>query len=767
MRSRGNPPDETIPTIQADDRCHVIKALQEQAQEPVAHRSDYQQMERRALLAEQALSMRETEVKLKFEELEETFVDLDQENRQLRERIAALSRRSTNQSQSAPPKSEYEQKAIKWKTKYRAPARTNAEMFEPSQSEPRIEQLQRENEELQTVNRSQQEQIQKLTEHLRAARDSRPPRSEFTFQQQNKQLKAELESLRGENHKLQQEKSRQIALLKNNRQTDARKKRKQQQIQAETASEIAAHRKRNQSKEGEITRLRNALGAETQQRRAMEKALQQMSRTRETAHGEFRASIKRLETENTALRRALSRHEHGNQSLASQLEILQSEKEDLETELTDADQTRPKKLALESSVAELTEVARELQNRVVSLESVNSEKVQELRNLLIQHFGGLALGYQWSDCVDFTNNAFSDLNELRSVCQSMGDRAQKLEKRNQRLKTQLAAQTRPEMPSARLLSGPEPRPQEVSDSFGQFNSFRDSLSRQMSKLFFKMSADVAALSEPDARPILRPLILAVVMANRWRTFKRSDPIDSHSILNYAVPRTTGSQLVHLRDRYSEVATQLKQETASNLLLTKANHDLELKDQQLEEDLRKCRDDLQQLATQKSELQEKLEAIEERSKLMIDRERFEAVHQQLHTANEGRQQTEEQLASMKTEMRNLIDSLDGGQYEMADLHGQIVLLAEENEEYRQLAEDLRHQLAVAKAALKDRTKELLALERELMKRKTKAVIIKDPIPTAAARKEEDGPMTSSRFFTTDIRSGLTRMQDELLRGDSLI
>jgi chromosome segregation ATPase len=126
--------------------------------------------------------------------------------------------------------------------------------------------------------------------------------------------------------------------------------------------------------------------------------------------------------------------------------------------------------------------------------------------------------------------------------------------------------------------------------------------------------------------------------------------------------------------------------------------------------------------------------------------------------------------MKIEMKNLIDSLDGGQSQVSDLHGQLAGLTQENEEYRILIENLRRELNLAQSALKDRTKELLALERELMRQRKQVAVVKDTIPTEVKRAvgaiqpicEPDG-----RFLTESLRTGLSEMQLKLMKNAAVV
>ena len=74
--------------VQADDRCHVIKLLQEQIQELIYYKNNYDQVLKRCKIAEESLRMRETEMQLKFEDMQYALTCMTEENKKLKSQLA-------------------------------------------------------------------------------------------------------------------------------------------------------------------------------------------------------------------------------------------------------------------------------------------------------------------------------------------------------------------------------------------------------------------------------------------------------------------------------------------------------------------------------------------------------------------------------------------------------------------------------------------------------------------------------------------------------
>ena len=93
--------------------------------------------------------------------------------------------------------------------------------------------------------------------------------------------------------------------------------------------------------------------------------------------------------------------------------------------------------------------------------------------------------------------------------------------------------------------------------------------------------------------------------------------------------------------------------------------------------------------------------------MIYAPKHAELQQQLDVPIQERKKYEDQLSAMKVEMKNLIESLDGGQFKMSDLQEQITTLTDQNEGYKHELISLREELSVTTVALNCRTPELLA------------------------------------------------------------
>ena len=156
--------------IQREDRCRVIKLLQEQVQSLLFYKSEYDQMKKRAEMAERLLEMRESEIKLKFDELEETFKILEDENQRLKAQLSKEFKKSMpdisiNESSSQNT----EENENKWKLKYKALARMTNGTITVNQTTQDNSALQSQIDELKRMNDEKSKNIITLSEELQKA----------------------------------------------------------------------------------------------------------------------------------------------------------------------------------------------------------------------------------------------------------------------------------------------------------------------------------------------------------------------------------------------------------------------------------------------------------------------------------------------------------------------------------------------------------------------------------------------------------------------
>ena len=801
--------------IQTDDRCHIIKVLQEQIQGLRFYKDDYEQMKQRCRIAEQAFKMREAEVKMKFEDVEDTLAQLTAENRQLKEQISRQYRQAVQrQDNEKQEENVYETKYMKWKTKYHALAQANPEAQEHIEFEKTkmlLEQSQRQNQQLLAEKEVQQDQIMKLTQLIQTHKEEIKESARATVEASvlSEKLKTENEQLKQENEKLQTVTKHKTTLLRHSRAQRDKQNKSKSQSQQTSSSESEDERKLKQ-KNAEITKLTNALELETTARKKAEMMCRKMKKQNTAAITKLQEAMKQVTEDRNRLEKSLIESEESKASMSEQIEGLQGENQKLTKSLSKADQIARKKKALENTVAEMQETIEQLQGSLSSFASDSTVKEEELRNLLIRNWGGDAIGFHWSECLVMIGDKFTALKTAESELTKLQDQVKKLQKKNKSLTDEIEARRKAILESNRSIeegeeSGATNTPsatdnqdltlppqvilKQLPDKFAGINKFRHCLVRRMNKLYFQMCDDVKELSQALTEKTrtkteeeeeeeyedtglsfsFRSCIYMVVMAQRWQKFNKKDPLDNNAILEYcgSSHRRQRSKLTNLVAKVQDAMARLRQEKAANGLLTKANKELMDKMKKAEAEMRKAEEELLVERERKQRMTKDLERAEMRCVEMIDPAKHAELQQQLDVAIQERKKYEDQLSAMKVEMKNLIDSLDGGQFEMSDLQEQIITLTDENEGYKHELISLREELSVTTAALKDRTRELLALERKLMKEKKKFVVVKDTIPLTAQPTKNEVLHADGRFLTEAVRGGLAQIQTRLLTKETAI
>ena len=798
--------------VQTDDRCHVIKVLQEQIHGLRFYKKDYEQMKKRCQIAEQAFKLREAEVKMKFEEIEEAMAKLTEENRQLKEQLTKHYRQAIQREEEVKQEENvFEGKYMKWKTKYHALEQAKPEAQEHMELEKTkmlLETCQKQNQDLESEKAVQREQIIKLTQILKANKDEIKESNRATLEASviSEKLRVENEHLKQQNEKLQTVTKQKNTLLKHSR--AQRDKMNRSKAQQSSSSEIDEERKKVRAKDAEITKLTNQLELETVGRKKAEMTCKKMKKQNNVAVEKLQTTIKEVTEERDRLEKSLQESEESAASMSERIQDLEGEKKKLETSLTKAKQAAHKKKALENTVTEMQETIEKLQGSISSFESDSTAKEEELRNLLIRNWGGDAIGFHWSECIAMIGEKFASLKNSDGEIAKLQEAVKKLQKKNKALTSQIEARRKAILESNRSIEeGGEPvehggddenitlPPQvivkQLPDKFAGINKFRHSLVRRMNRLYFQMCDDVRELSQAlieKAAPkteeeeeeeeenedtglsfSFRSCIYMVVMLHRWQQFKVKDPLDNNAILEYCgtAHRRPKSKLTNLVAKVQDTLAKLRQTRASNGLLTKANKELMEKIKKADADARKAREELLVETERKQRMSKDLERFETRFTEMIDPSKYDELQRQLDASLKERKKYEDQLVAMKVEMKNLIDSLDGGHCEMSDLQEQIITLTDENESYKQELQDLRGELSVTTAALKDRTRELLALERKIMKQKQKFVVVKDSIPMCAQPPKGDFGRGDGRFLSEAVRGGLTQIQARLLTNEPAI
>lgn len=794
--------------IQWDDRCHVIKLLQEQIQGLLFYKTEYEQMKQRAEIAEKLLEMRETEIKLKFDELDETFKALEDENQKLKAQAATRLKQPLSNfglDDSKQKSEESEGKENKWKLKYKALLRmTNGDVNEAGFDDNLIK-LQTQVDELKRINEEKSNNIASLTREMQnLMKESNQAKTNVAkYQKQVEKTQAENEVLKQENQKLKASKKQRDQLLQHNRSKQEKTIKTQKQLEQSSASEIEEQKKKCISQSAEITRLTNMYDTELRLRKQSEKKLIKMAKNNEEIAQRLNQTLTELESEKRKLSESLIENQKSQDNLKSELEQTKSSNEELKSELTKSEKIQKKKEKLEKAVKEMQCTIDQLQTSISSAESDSSARCEQIKNLLIRHLGGTALQYDWGECMTAIDEKLSLLKTQETMIQTINGKMMKMKKKVQKMNRDnpnfdTSQSMTPSLRSDALSDDTHNEPQIiekiVNNPFTQINSFRHAVSRRINKLYFKLYDDFEKVnkvvtdenshknenntSEEDendenatAIP-LRSLILFSILIKRWATFKKEDQYDKTSILEYlpAKLRKQTNKLPLMIQQIQQCQDNLKSQQAQNGILTKANQQLLVRAQQIEIEMTKLRQETEKSTHNSDEISQRLEYYENRCNSMIDPQIHESVKKQLQSQIAQCKSLEKEVSMLKAEIKKLVGSIDGKHDELSDMQESIASLADENLELQQHIHDLSHELEITQAALKERTKELLSIERRLMREKENIVIVKDSIPltpqyTKSRPKQDLG--LGGNFLTENIRGSLVKMQNRILNGDEAI
>lgn len=793
--------------IQREDRCRVIKLLQEQVQSLLFYKSEYDQMKKRAEMAERLLEMRESEIKLKIDELEDTFKFLEDENQRLKTQLSKEIKKSTsNTYESESQNQDSSQKENKWKLKYKALARmTNGTInSEESNSNTDNSILQGQIEELKRLSEEKSKNISTLTDELQKAMKEANQSKEHASKlaKQVQKLQSELEIYKDENSKLKVNQRQKSALLQHTRNQQEKNIKSQKQIEITANNEIEEQKKKFLTQNAEITRLTNAYDKELKLRKGAEKKIIKLTKSNETIKEKLQQSIQKFQEENKLLQDEINGAKVAQVNLQNELKQAHATNDELQTALTKSEKIKKRKEKLELAVKEMQETIEELQTSISSAESDSSARFEELKSLLIKYWGGSALNYDWHDCISCIDEKFSLFQANEAIIQKLKSQIVKMKKQNQKLhndiqnsESQSVSVTPSEACSSDLHVEPQIIFKETPDPYKDINLFRHSVSRRINKLYFKLFNDVETLNETfqeinnengnnssnsnsenisinNNAITIRGLILFSIISQRWKTFKNDQPFDKTSILEYlpSTLRKESNPIPMIIQKVKQNVADMKQQEVQSSILAKANQELTIRIQQAESELIKLQEFGRRKNQETDEIQQRIKFYESKCQKLIDPQVHESLKQQLQKQIIETKTLEKQLFLLKSEMKNLLASIDGKHDEISDMQENMMNLADENEELKHHIDDLSHELSVTQAALKERTKELLALERKLMKEKKSVVVVKESIPSNShnykTQVKEDHQSNCS-FLTEAIRGGLARMQTKIMKGDGVI
>jgi hypothetical protein len=328
------------------------------------------------------------------------------------------------------------------------------------------------------------------------------------------------------------ERNQKVSLLQHTRLLQEKRNSKRKVDEEAATTELETQKKKSRSKETEITRLTQGVESEAAGRKRAEKECQQLKKDSSARIAHSEDEVKRLQEEIKSLQNTISEHE----SLEAEINRLRSQTEELQAGLKTPDDTQKKKVALEADVTSL-------QENLAKAESRASAKDEEFRNMLIRHFGGVAISLGWQECLNFSEAQFTELKEsLRQNLAKLNKRTRRLQTEHHARKTGMVGDeqtpspihsvqqrkaspiysvqqrkaspeshsrresfrhsaVKPRSSSQRRISGPMPI-KSYQHRHSRFEAFRVMLSRRIEHLYFRLYRDAeslaSSLSQSDA-----------------------------------------------------------------------------------------------------------------------------------------------------------------------------------------------------------------------------------------------------------------------------
>jgi chromosome segregation ATPase len=239
----------------------------------------------------------------------------------------------------------------------------------------------------------------------------------------------------------------------------------------------------------------------------------------------------------------------------------------------------------------------------------------------------------------------------------------------------------------------------------------------------------------------------------------------------------------------EFAPEVPPQARLTELVQTVTERLESADQKSKTDARRIQDLQEQTAVLKGKLKEANETVasqaEANSELTRTMERYQTKAESMisptkHADLEAKykrklaeyREMEQQIEDLKAELKRVLDGLDGRTEQQMDLEANLQEAADLNEELKLRLVSTERELEAAQIGLRDCSREILALERRLIKQRTQVVVVKDPIPTGTmpplARRPRETEIPKADFYVSEsVKQSLAAMQTRMMKQEAFV
>ena len=785
------PDSPDVSDVQTDTRCHVIKCLQEQVASMQHDQTACDRLQARLQLAERSLQLREAEWKLKFDELNETIAGLRAENAELQKHIDKPKRPMPFIVQSED--GVMTQKYKKWKSKFKSLLETDpsyeaaAQVFHLKEEikglQAEIERLNGMNEEEREKNRQLCGQVGEVEAQVRKAKTVASDSNDKV-----QKLEQKIVSLKEANKKLKSEKKQKTSLLRHTRTKQEKAVKTQQETEASAKQQMEAHKKNQADHIAELAKMKERMEREMREKKQLAKEIAQLKKKYGISVDKLKADISMLHSKNDDLTKQLDESRSDSSALETNLTELKIQNEQMASAMKKTTKLRQQNEALHESICDMQSTIENLQSSVSSAEEDAKAKISELRKLLARSFTNVEPTAGWDEIMAYISELIekyqstseeneSNKKQIKKLCKvkatlekQTDEQKDSVVKENTRIEEELQ-QCREELENLKQRFG------------GKTAKYRGAIRKKIEGHFTEANKKVAeaiAILAKEERPLIpnfRSLLLSAVFLMRWRRFKKSEPFDPSVIEEFACKDLARRCILNdLIDKATEAASRLTRAEDRIGVLNKQDEENKSQIAQLQKELKAAQDNTLKQIQATKDLTSELEEAKRRMDNVILPEKYNALQLKFERKSVEYEAIEQQLVDLKIEMKRLLETVDTKHIDYTELQENMELLTEENERLKQQLMSLRQELEIAQAALRERDREVLAIERRMMRQKAQVVVIKDKLPacdsapppaTPPEEKESTPPRKENFYLSASLRTGLAEMQSKMMKQEKLI
>lgn len=769
-----------------ETRCRVIKSLQEQLSNQTCQQNDLSRLKSQLLITEQACQMKEAEYKLRIDELEYELDKLKNENQNFKSsylKNQAASLKCQDLDDNAIVK-----KYKKWKTKFH----TLVSAESSSQGAAKIYQLETDLKSQKLESKRKTDEIVKISDEnhqlnlkiLQLNDEIKRCKSQLdALNSKNSSLQTQLNNLNSEKKKLVTEAKQKDTLLQYNRKIHIRGEKATKEKEQNANAQIKAKQKEMLELQDEMSKLKTTYDREMKEKKLMQKKFNTLKQQQDDLSQELNEQIESLKASNDDLSKKLEETQSSLASADEEISSLKTENTHKDKQLRKAEKVKENNIKLTQVVNEMQTTIENLQSSVSSFESDASAKTEQIRGLLTKNYAGIDQSMEWGEIIKYIDNIIQQLKSKIEENEALLKQLKKASKIQESVKSQFDEST------IKLTKRCEDLERQLKQCKDQLHVYqmkeKDSKSifnhaiRRKVDLGFYMATN--AIEEMRAKlngtiyyPVtMRTVSLAAIFAIRFLHYKNSIPYDGSTILEFArrneiVGKTSLSLFQDEFDAF----------VAKDQRVDQMNTELKNSNAELQEKIKKLTNKCQELGAKIVENERTKEELQNRNnelKSLRDNIITKADYAELENKYKQKEnecvELDKQMLELKIEMKRLLSTVDDHHREDANYQTTIDNLTIQLEQFKQANARLRQELNIAQTSLREKNREILAIERKLLKQKAQVVVVKDQIPTSALPPPLPVEITlekKNNFYMTDsLRTSLAQMQNRLMKNSEMI